>query len=224
LKLSHTLAAAAAGVVLTSGCVAPFAEMQSARLAGPGRFELTPVYSYVDLADNSETLKLQDTYGLHVATGISRRLDVRLRIDYIRLRDIGGENLFATAIGLGPKIALITDRLALYAPVGAAAGPAVDMAETWQFHPSVIGTLPLFRAVEANAGFKVLIPITKDEGDPDDDTNDVLVALTIGLGIGPSGARWAIRPEVGFMQNPGESGTVRHFSLGMTYFVGAGSR
>jgi hypothetical protein len=208
------------GAGLVCACAAPFAEMQSARLAGPGRFELTPVYSFMDLVDDGETLKLQDTYGLHAATGISSRFDLRIRVDHIRLREIAGENLSATAVGIGPKVALITDRLALYAPVGAAIGTAVDMSETWQFHPSLIGTLPLLRAVEVNAGLKALIPITTDEGDPDDDTNELLVALTLGLGIAPEQSRWAIRPEVGFMKNPGESGTVRHFSLGMTFFVG----
>jgi hypothetical protein len=210
---------AAVLLLATGGCAAPFAEMQSARLAGPGRVELTPAYSYMDIADDGETARIQDVYGVHVATGITSRVDVRARLEHIVVDDAGGADFTATTLGIGPKFGLIPNRLALYLPVGFAFGDDIEMSDTWQFHPSIIGTVQLARTVELNGGFKALIPLSSSE-DPDDD--DVLLAFNAGLGIGPDLSRWAIRPEVGFLRNPGEgrSGTVRHFSLGVTVVLG----
>jgi hypothetical protein len=207
--------------LLATACAAPFAEMQSARLAGKGRVEVTPVYSYMDVADEGETAKIQDIFGVHLATGLTDRVDLRARVEHIVVSSEGGVGFSATAVGIGPKFGLIQNSLALYLPFGLAFGGDIDESQTWQFHPSIIATLPLASSVELNGGFKALIPLT-ESADPDDE-NDVLFALNLGLGLSPDLNKWAIRPEVGFLRNPGESGTIRHFSLGLTFFLG-GSR
>jgi hypothetical protein len=208
---------AAAMLVMTAACAAPFAEMQSARLAGPGRVEVTPAYSYMDAIEDGETAKLQDVFGLHLATGLTQRIDLRARLEHIRVDDDAGIDFSATTIGVGPKFGLIPNQLALYLPIGFAFGEDIEVSETWQFHPSLIATLPVARTLEINTGFKALIPIAGSD-DPDDD--EVLIAFNAGLGISPDLSRWAIRPEIGFLRNPGESGTIRHFSLGLTVFLG----
>lgn len=205
----------AALVLLSTACAAPFAEMQSARLAGKGRVELTPAYSYVDFVDDGESAKLQDTYGVHVATGLSNGVDLRMRVEHIRV-EFDDESFTATAVGLGPKFGLIPDVLALYTPFGFAFGDGIEQSETWQFHPAIIWTIPVTNGLEINSSFKALIPLSSD----DEDTDDILTALNFGLGLGPDLSQWVIRPEIGFLKNPGESGTVRHFSLGLTFFLG----
>ena len=52
-------------------CVAPFSEMQSARLAGRGVVEIAPSYSRVDGTDDGEVIKIQDNFGVAIATGIT---------------------------------------------------------------------------------------------------------------------------------------------------------
>ena len=205
-----------ATVTFAAACAAPFAEMQSARLAGRGKVEVTPFYSHMDIADDGETAKLQDVFGMHLATGITERLDLRARLERVVVNDAEGVDFSVTVLGLGPKLSLIPDQLALHLPVGFAFGSDIDESQTWQFHPSVIGTIPVVQTAEFNGSFKLLIPIS-DAGE----NNDVLLALNLGLGIGPDRSRWAIRPEVGFLRNPGESGTIRHFSIGFTLFLGA---
>ncbi|HQU71054.1 MAG TPA: hypothetical protein PKV71_06630 [Calditrichia bacterium] len=56
---------------------------------------------------------------------------------------------------------------------------------------------------------ETLIPI----GNPD---LDVLVAFNLGLGISSDLNRWALRPEVGYLFNPGENGHYFHWSLGVS--------
>jgi hypothetical protein len=59
---------------------------------------------------------------------------------------------------------------------------------------------------------KVIYPFAAD--DP-----EALVALNLGLGLGPH-ERWVVRPEIGFLWNPGEDGRYMHLSLGFSYLFG----
>lgn len=52
------------------------------------------------------------------------------------------------------------------------------------------------------------------------DGADNLLAFTVGLGVSPDLSRWAFRPEVGMLINPGEEGSFWHFSLGFSRTVG----
>jgi hypothetical protein len=218
MKLTATIALPA--ILWGGACAAPFAEMQSARLAGLGVAEITPIYSYVDITGEGETVKVQDTYGVHVSTGVTPRMDLRLRVDHIRVstRDLA-EDFTATAVGIGPKFSLLPDQLALYLPIGLAFGHDLTTSKTLEFHPSVIGTLPLHEFAEMNASFKLLVPLNRDDGE-DSGGNEIFTALNLGLGLSPELSRWVIRPEIGFLKNPGEDGTLRHFSLGVTIFTG----
>jgi hypothetical protein len=202
-------------LLATTACVAPFSEMQSARLAGRGVVELTPSYSYVDASSEEESAKLHDNFGLQVATGMSDRVDLRLRIEHIRV-DVEGDDFdySATAVGIGPKFGLIPNQLALAIPVGFAFGSGIDQEQTWQVHPSLIWTIPASRVLEINSSVKAVIPLSESAGD------DVLAALNIGLGIGPDLRKWVLRPEFGILKDPGEEGTARHFSIGATFYLG----
>jgi hypothetical protein len=202
------LAAIVCGTLVV-GCAAPFSDLQSARLAGTGRIEATPSFSTVSFSGDGESERIQTHVGLQVATGIGARTDLRLRFERIDVRD---EDFGANVIGFGPKFSLMFDRIALNLPVGFAFGSDIEMSETWQIHPTLLGTLPVHPAVELNGSIKMLVPLV-ERNEIDD-----LVAFNIGLGIGPDLARWAIRPEVGWMFNPGEDGHFRHFSIGLTYY------
>jgi hypothetical protein len=205
----HALLLMTSCAILSAGCVAPFSELQSARLAGPNRVEVTPSASMVWASEDGDTDRVQNHFGVQVATGISSRTDLRLRLERIELR--GGDG-GANIVGLGPKFGLVADRAAFYVPVGFGFGEDIEMSETWQVHPTLLLTYPAHPTIEVNGSLKALVPLVER------DQIDDLVAFNIGLGIGPDLQRWAIRPEVGFLFNPGESGHYRHFSIGFTYY------
>ena len=73
-------------------------------------------------------------------------------------------------------------------------------------------TGPVNSHVEVNGSIKGLIPLAKDGG-------DTLVAFNVGLGVGDL-EKWVIRPEVGFLFNPGESGHFTQFGIALTVFAG----
>jgi hypothetical protein len=190
-----------------SACAPPFSELQSARLAGTDRVELTGSYGSVSFSDDDETEKVQNQYGVQLATGISNAVDARLRYERITADDGDGA---LNVLGFGPKVRLMPDRFALYVPVGFAFGEDVDVSETWQIHPTLLATVPVVDMVEVNGSAKLLIPFESDF--------DTTVAFNLGLGIGDMN-RIVVRPEVGFLFNPGEDGYFRHFSIGLTYYA-----
>ena len=193
------LGATLAGVA----CAPVFSDFQSAKLVGRDRVEVTPSASTVSASGSEGGGHLQEEYGLQLGAGVLDRLDLRAR--YVRVEGVNG-------IGFGPKVALVKDRLALALPVGFAFGPDIEIAKTWTVHPTLLLTQPVTGRLEVNASAKGLIPLSEDGG-------DTLVAFNVGVGIGDL-ERWAIRPEIGLLFDPGESGHFTQFGLGFTVFAG----
>lgn len=215
-NISLPLSLLAVGKILTlaflalqTGCAPVFSDLQSARLVGPGRTEVTPSYSSVQVSDDGEYDRVQDHFGLQVARGISDRWDLRARYEYI---DLDGDGV--SVLGFGPKYGIVEDRLAFFAPVGFAFGSDIDTGETFQIQPTLLFTQPFNQYLEVTTGAKALLWF--------DRSNDDLVAANLGLGLSQDLEKWALRPEVGVLKNPGEDGTYWHFSLGVTFFTGAG--
>lgn len=200
----------AAGVCasLLSGCAQPFSDLQSAKLVGEGRVEVTGSYSSVSFTDG-DTEKVQDNVGFHVATGVSDRADIRVRYERIELDDSDGAGV--NVLGLGPKFVVGEDHSAFFIPVGFAFGGDIETSETWEIHPTLLVTGVASDNVELNGSGKLLIPLSSDG-------RDVLLAFNVGAGLSSNLDAWALRPEVGILVNPGEDGFFHHLSLGLTVF------
>jgi hypothetical protein len=188
-------------VLLTEGCAPVFSDLQGAGLVGKDRYEITPSFSTVSWQADGESEHAYNHYGVQVGYGISDHADLRFRLEHIQL---GDESDGVNVIGIGPKIGERNGSAALYLPVGTTLN--CSFAEAVEFHPTLLTSLPLGRDVEFNPSFKVLIPLSQ-EG------RDILMAVNLGMGFGPID-RFAIRPELGFLFNPGEEGVYRQFSLG----------
>lgn len=195
----------------STACAPPFSELQSARLAGRGRVEVTPSYSDVRFSGEGETEKVQSQFGVQLGTGIAEKADLRLRLERISVSE-DGEDVEVYVVGGGPKFALVPDRVAFYLPVGFAFGSDIETSETFQTHPTLIGTLPLSRGLDVTGSTKALVPLGND--------HDITVAFNLGLGIGEGISPVVLRPEVGMLINPGEEGRFWHFSLGLSYAGG----
>lgn len=193
-----------AAVALTTACAPVFSELQSARLAGPGRVEVTPSATALYFVDDDGTEHVENHYGVQIATGVRDGMDMRLR--YVRVPDAQ-----VNVAGFGPKLRLWRDRLAVSLPVGFAFGEDVDLSETWETHPTLLYTQPLGRRAEATASAKLLLPLTGDD-------RETLWAMNLGFGLG-NPARWLVRPEVGVLFNPGEEGHYLQASIGLTLFT-----
>lgn len=191
-------------------CAPVFSDLQSARLVGDGNLEFTPSYSSVSFGNDGESSSVQDHFGIQGGYGISEKVDLRARIEYINVNnaDSGGD-INVTVIGIGPKFQLIEDRMAAYIPIGAGFGPNIETSQSWQMQPTLLFTFPITETIEFNPSAKYLIQFAED--------TENLVAFNFGLGIGEYG-RFVIRPEFGLLYNPGEDGHYSHASIGISLF------
>jgi len=196
------------------GCAPVFSEMQSAKLAGKGRVEVTPSLSKTDYTNEGESGEVQTHMGLQLATGLADGTDLRVRYERISVDLDDDDARVFHVLGFGPKLGIKKDRHALYLPVGFTFGDDVrDSSETWQFHPTLLFTVPLGDAVEFNPSGKALIPLSRDGG-------DVLLAFNLGAGFSSDFESWIVRPEIGYLfsTDSNAEGHYTHFSIGLTLF------
>jgi hypothetical protein len=205
------------GIMLgASAClVPPFSDLQSAKLVGKGRVELTPHYSSITASGEDGSDHIQDNFGIQAGFGVTKLMDFRMRFEFLRHSDSGekyDESFLGYVFGFGPKFILIKDWLALFLPIGFAYGEDIKVSETWEFHPTVLFTIPVSQAFEINTSAKSLIPYRKKQ--------NTFYALNLGLGIGRDLRQWAFRPEIGILFDPEGDKHYFHFSLGFTYKFG----
>ena len=197
-------------ILLTNSCAPIFSEMQNASTVGKNNMEGTASFSTVSFRDTEEKdgAHIQNHIGLQGAYGLSDAVDLRFRYARVWLDDDIGD-LGANVFGIGPKFSLVKDRLAAYIPIGFAFGKDVGSdANTWQIHPTIIGTIPVSDKFEVNPSFKALFPFEKDA--------ETTVAFNLGLGLELT-ENLSFRPEFGMLFNPGEKGHFKQFSVGMVF-------
>ena len=202
-------------VLLLSACVPTFSDLQSARLAGPGRVEITPSASVVEYFEEDgrwDYEGVQGHLGVQLATGLSDRIDLRFRYEYIDGDWDGdwGEDVHVVAVG--PKFGLIPDRAAVYLPVGTGIGDGVESGDLFQFQPTFLYTYPFNSKFELTGSGKGIVWVDRDMDD--------LLAFNLGAGVSKDLTKWAIRPEAGILIDPGADRRAWHWSVGFTYYAG----
>ena len=210
-------AAALLPALVVSACAPVFSDLQSAKLVGQGRVEVTPGFSSVSRSSgtcescdpgtegSSDSTHVQNHAGIQLATGVHEKVDLRLRYEHVWVEDGGATNV----LGFGPKVQLFRDHAALYVPVGFAFGGGIESSQSWQVHPTLLLGAQVHPSVELNGSVKYLVPLHEEGGDN-------LLAFNLGVGLGPSSGRWALRPEYGWLIDPGEDGHYSQFSIGLS--------
>jgi hypothetical protein len=191
--------------VIVSACAPVFSDLQSAKLVGKGKVEVTPGFSSVSFSGEEDSGHVQNHAGLQVATGVHDKVDLRVRYERVMVEDGPGINV----LGFGPKVQLLKDHIAAYLPVGFAFGGDIETGKTWAVHPTLLLSGQVHPNVEVNGSAKYLVPLHEEGGDN-------LLAFNVGLGLGPAQGRWALRPEFGMLFNPGEEGHFNQFSIGLS--------
>lgn len=210
-RASLLFAASLAGLIgLLSGCAAPFADLQGARLAGKGNVEVTGSFSTVHVSADGESEEAQREYTAQLAAGTGDHTDWRFRYTRVGPPGDGGEggvNVFAA----GPKFAIISQRVAFAVPMGFAAGEDIDIGDSFQIHPTVFFTLPAGSNVEVNLSGKLLVSLSG---------GSTGFAGNLGFALSSDLDRWALRPEVGMLRYTDTDGHLYHLSLGLSYNLG----
>lgn len=193
-------------------CVPVFSELQSARMVGKGRYELTPMFSTISGSGQGTTEHLQNEYGLQAIIGLSDKVDFRLRTEVITY-EASDYSDWGAILGFGPKVSLIKDKMALSLPFGTALQE--DFMNEWEFQPTLLLTWPVVHnKVDITLSPKYILTFC------DDCQN--LGAINIGFSLSTDLSKWAIRPEYGHLYDFGESGHAGQFSIGVSKVFGNG--
>ncbi|MFC1887931.1 hypothetical protein ACFLYK_03890 [Candidatus Cloacimonadota bacterium] len=193
-------------VLLLNGCYT-YSNFQSAKLLVKGKYEITPSYSSVSFANDGQSQEMSDNFGVQLGYGLSDNVNVRFRFENIAPEYDGISSYNFVAIE--PKFSLIKDRSAFSLPIGFFTGSDVDDSETIQIHPTVHLTFPLSENFDLNFAPKFLIFL-------DEDADDGLIALNAGLGFSTYSNKIVIRPEIGYLWDPGEEGHFFSWGLGIS--------
>ena len=196
------LATVVVALVVGQGCAV--ATYQDAKLVGKGKVEFTPTVTRFVGSNEGETESLGNAYGGMITAGLSDKVD--LIAGYSRFKPTDSEE-GSNHAGLGPKFSLAKDMAALVVPVTFAFGDDVEVGDTLQVSPTAVFSVPLGGRVTFNPGAKVVWSNC--------DGCDVLVGAQAGFTV-PIGNRVMLRPEVSALRNPGESGTLWSFGVGLS--------
>lgn len=192
---------------LLNGCAPIFSELQSARTVGKGNIELTPHFSSTDFYEQLAPNGVQNHLGLQVANGLSDRLDLRTRYEFVWPKGFdlsSGTNV----VSLGLKYGLAPDRVAIYLPVGRALGEG--SSQSWEIQPTLLFTQPIIpRELELTFAPKYVAVLCESCAD--------LYAINLGLSVGSDVRRWSIRPEYGLAFQEGDPDFFGQFSLGFSW-------
>ncbi len=192
--------------VFSQSCLPVFQQYQGARTLKPGTHEITPNVAAVSFTEGGETEHIQNQLGLQAAFGLTPKVDLRAAYTRVELAEDGGGFNF---IGFGPKFSLAPDRFAIFAPVDFAFGEDLEVSDTWSFSPTLLITSPISKGFEINPSARVRIPLYED--------GETLLAFNLGMGIGSAGSPVKVRPELGLLVNPGESGVGWSLGLGLSF-------
>lgn len=190
---------------LASGCYT-FSGFQTARLLSRGRYEVTPSYSSVSLSNEGASQSMTDNWGVQVGYGLTDQANLRFR--YERLESAFDGSKGYNYLALGPKFGLIKDRAACGFPVGLYWGADLDTPDTWHIQPTLCLTKGLGSTVEITVAPSYLMFLKEGADD--------WVALNVGLGFSSDLTKWAVRPEIGFLKNPGEEGHYSSWGLAIS--------
>jgi hypothetical protein len=190
-------------LVAGQGCAA--VSYQDAKMVGKGNVEFTPTVTRVGVSEGGESEAVGTGFGGMIAAGVSEKVDFIAGYQRFEAKDSGGGANFA---GLGPKFSLAKDKAALVLPVTFAFGNGADLGESLQVSPTAVFSVPLGTSVTFNPAAKVVWSNCEDF--------DVLVGASAGLSIPFASGKAVLRPDVGALKNPGESGLVWTFGLGLS--------
>lgn len=211
-KMSNYQILVIAGLIIfLQSCAPVFSELQSARTAGKNRVELTPSFSAVSFSDFEDLafpFPVQYHAGVQAAYGITSKIDLRVRYEYIwmDMEDLGEDGI--SVIGIGPKFGILKDRIAFSLPVGGAIG----LENSWQLHPTLLFTIPAVKdKFDITIAPKYLLTLNE--------RSNGMPAANLGFAISNNLNRWAIRPEYGILFSPLD-GPYNHFSLGFSVNLG----
>jgi hypothetical protein len=200
----------ALSIILCNACIVPLnSSFESARTLKKGEVELMGNYSKYTFASDGESEVANNNIGLRIGYGISDKFDLKFRYERLTSAEYReGYNYLAIA----PKIGFLSNKIAFTVPVGAYfQSIGKDSGSDFFMSPKFLFTYPANNKFEVTFATKADIFFEKN--------SDLLLGFNFGLGFSDDLDRWALRPEIGMMIDPGEKGKIWTFGIGLNFNI-----
>ena len=201
------------------GCAPVFSDLQSAKLVGKGKYEITPhlskIYYRGDGADNIDG-SIQTHIGAQFAYGLTERIDFRSRIEMIRLSNEIMDTQYRI-FSLGSKFSIISNRMSFFLPVSFIKRIDCEDCDIFKtIEPTLLFTAKVNDFLDINPSVKLIFPFLEEDAD-----DSFYYAANLGFGINKF-QNWIIRPEMGILSHSDSDGDgfYQHMSLGLSYRFG----
>ncbi|MDB4728339.1 transporter [Saprospiraceae bacterium] len=195
-------------IIFGSSCVAPVnSSYESAKTLGKGNMEAMGHYTRYTASLDGETEKSNENYGLRVGYGANDKFDVSMQ--YILMNAAQDEEGPSTVnyLALAFKYSLLKNKIAASLPVGTY---FYDSESTFFISPKLLFTYPVNEKFETTFASKIDFYLEED--------SEANLGFNLGFGISKNLSQWAIRPEAGYLFNPGDEGGYWSFGVGFNYY------
>jgi len=210
LRTGLALVFALAVLNAAAGAQFLFTDQQSGWTLKPKQVEVGGAFGSVSVHSDGESDHVWNIYGLNLGVGLVKNVELRVRYGYLDPKFETGVSAFS----IGPKIGLWKNMVAIIVPIEFLTGKYVETSQTWNIQPGLIASIPVGKKFELTPSVKALIPLYKDPYG----AADTLVALNLGAGFFVTAEKnLVIRPEIGFLFDPGQSGSFFQFGIGISY-------
>lgn len=187
-----------------SGCVPINSAFESAKMLEKNQLELKGNYSSYYFAEDEADLANRN-YGIGLGYGINNKLNIKLRYELISFPENTTD--FYHYYDIAPKYSLIENKWAVIFPVGVYAAKSEE--PTFVLSPRILYTYSYNQYLEITGSVKSDFFLVEDA--------DLPVGFTLGLGISNHFDIWALRPEAGYMFDPGDEDQAFTFGIGLNY-------
>ncbi|GAA4741603.1 hypothetical protein [Flavisolibacter ginsenosidimutans] len=222
MKQRQLLFALAFASVYFSSCitVAPVhGTYEKAGTLGKGGAELAGHYTHYSAGDGGASQAVNNNIGFRAGLGVADNVDLKVRYEkLIPVEKPENGSFNASYFSVIPKFGIHPGKLAVFVPLSlyhfsaSENGGVATSSNSYSIAPHVIGTFTAkSNQVDFSPSANVEYIINKGQGSE----NDFLMGFNIGAGFSSDLRKWAIRPELGYLFKPGESGHVWNVGVGL---------
>ena len=205
----------------TASCVtvAPVhGNYEKAGTLGKGNLELSGNYSHYVAGAEGNSEPVNNNIGVRAGIGLSDKIDLKIR--YEKLMPVASEpdaKFKANYFSLVPKFNFVQNKLSLFVPLSmyrfkVESAYGNSKSTSYSIAPHLIHTFTTkSNQIDFSTSFNLEYLFNAD----DNAGNNFLMGLNVGAGFSNDLRKWAIRPEIGYLFDPSESGHVWNFGVGL---------
>jgi hypothetical protein len=196
---------------------------EKAGTLGKGNVELSGNYSRYVVGGDGESEALNNNVGIRAGFGLSNKVDLKVRYEKLMVVHKEDDADFnANYYSVIPKFNFIPGKLSLFVPVSmyqfkTTTSDGVYKSSSYSIAPHLIRTFTnKSNTVDFSPSVNLEFLMSTQDGETE---NHLLAGYNIGAGFSSDLSKWAIRPEIGYLFEPAESGHVWNFGVGLQFTI-----